>query len=54
MHKKMTGLKTIRPQAAAPPEVVGEAGPARLFELDDVSSRPEAATCRRTPQWPSG
>ena len=32
------------------PKVVGEAGQARAFELDDVSSRPKAATCRRTPK----
>ena len=33
------------------PKVVGEAGKVRFFELDDVSSRPKAATCRRTPKW---
>jgi hypothetical protein len=34
---------------AVHPEVGGVVGPVRTFELDDVSSRPKAATCRRTP-----
>jgi hypothetical protein len=33
---------------AVHPEVVAEAGQACFFELDDVSSRPKAVTCRRT------
>jgi hypothetical protein len=32
------------------PDVVGEVGQVRGLELDDVSSRPKAATCRRTPK----
>jgi hypothetical protein len=32
------------------PEILGENGQARAGELDDVSSRPKAATCRRTPK----
>jgi len=35
------------------PKIVGEAGQTNFFELDDVSSRPKAATGRRTPKWPS-
>ena len=31
------------------PEGVGDPGKAHVFELDDMSSRPKAATCRRTP-----
>jgi hypothetical protein len=35
------------------PNLLGEAGQAGVFELDDASSRSKAATCRRTPKRPS-
>jgi Na+/H+ antiporter NhaD/arsenite permease-like protein len=42
------------PAGAVHPEVVGDIKPVHLGELDDLSSRPKAATCRRTPKWPAG
>jgi enterochelin esterase family protein len=42
-----------RPARCAHPEVVGDVRQFRLGVLDDLSSRPKAATCRRTPKWPA-